>query len=226
MHRQATDVPSRVNFLRGPKTFSAIIASAGRRAAGPFARMALSAVPALSFWLLSTVSRPEAAILGGFGAYLVVFRLTQGARNLQALSALSLAIVSMSAMLGIVTSSEKAFLAAGPVSDFVVAPVFLGSIAVNRPLVAGVVHDAAPAIAATLRHDAAVFVWLTAAWGLFNLATGALRSYMLAEMSTTEYMIWSRVIGWPLGWTVIAAMAATLLLAHRRASHRHPVSPA
>ncbi|GAB4333385.1 MAG: hypothetical protein Kow0010_19730 [Dehalococcoidia bacterium] len=198
----------------------------GRRSAGPLARMALSAVPLLVFWMLSTISGPETSILGGFAAYLVVFRLTQGARNLQALSALSLAIVSMSAMLGVVTSSEKAYLAAGPASDFVVAPVFLGSIAANRPLVAGVVHEAAPGIAAILRRDAAVFVWLTAGWGLFNLVTGFIRTYMLAEMSTTEYMIWSRVIGWPLGWTVIAAMGAVLLFAARRASHRHSVSPA
>lgn len=198
----------------------------GRRSAGPLSRMALSAVPVLVFWLLTTTAGPETAILGGFAAYLVVFRLTQGARNLQALSALSLAIVSMSAVFGIVTSSEKVYLAAGPASDFVIAPVFLGSVVMNRPIVAGVVHEAAPGIAGHFRRDAAVFVWLTAGWGLFNLVTGLMRTYMLAEMSATEYMIWSRVIGWPLGWTVIAAMGVVLLCAARRASHRHAVSPA
>lgn len=180
--------------------------------------MALSAVPVLVFWALTTGAGPETAILGGFAAYIVVFQLTRGARNLQALSALSLCIVSMSAVFGLITSSEKAYLAAGPVSDFVVAPVFLGSIVLGRPLVAGVVHDAAPGVAGRLRHDAAVFIWLTAGWGVFNLATGLMRAYMLAEMSTTEYMIWSRVIGWPVGWSVIAIMGAVLLIAARRTS--------
>lgn len=194
----------------------------------PNPRVLLPALPVIIFWALTQTVPPQMAIIGGFLSFCVVFYLTRETRTFQALSALTFGVIAVSTVVGLVSSSEKAFLAAGPVTDFIVAPIFLISAATRMPLVGAVTKETVPGLAAHLPTNAPVFIWLTVFWALFNIATGTMRSFMLANMSVGEYMAWSRIIGWPLGWSMIALLGVIILLAARRAQttdHNAAVTP-
>jgi len=180
-------------------------------------RVVTSILPVATFYLLTRVAEPWLAILGGFAVSTAVFYVNRKDRLIGALTVFGFVVVAASAAVGIIWDSEKAYLASGPIMDFLFVPLMLGSVAIGRPLVGGIARELFPALAGAIPPRAAVFVWLTVAWALWNLVHGIVRVYMLQELSTGEYIIWSRLAFWPFGAALMGSSAWFVY----RASKRH-----
>ena len=189
----------------------------------PNPRFLLSGLPALTFWAATHTASTQVAIALSFVSFFAVFQATKGVGTARMLAFLSLIVISMGAALGIATTSERAYLAADPASDALMAVLFLGSAAFGRPFVGMIVGDAVPGLAARLDPQHRIYLWLTLAWGLFNVATALVRWQMVTHLSVGEYLLWSRVLAWPLGYGVMILMGVALFLAAR--SPGRPAAP-
>jgi len=179
-------------------------------------RILLSLLPVVVFFGLTRVAAPQLAILGGFAASALVFYVARGERLIGLLTAFGFSIVAVAAFIGIVWSSEKAYLASGPVSDFLLAPTYIGSVLIGKPLVGGISRELFPAIAGRIPINAPVFAWLSALWAGYDILHGVGRTYMLSELSVGEYIIWSRIISWPPTAIVLGITAFFILREARR----------
>lgn len=180
-------------------------------------RIMSSILPVAVFYLLTRVADPWVAVLGGFIASAIVFSYNRRDRLIGVLTAFSFVIVTISAAVGIFSNNEKAYLAAGPIGDFAFVVLFLGSIAVGKPLIGGIARELLPKYAGHVPMNAPVFVWMTLAWAGFDLVHGLVRIWMLQEMSIGEYIIWSRLAFWPFS---SALVGLTGLLAVREGKRR------
>ena len=160
-------------------------------------RIASSVLPIAVFYILSRVADPWVSIVGGFVASSLVFYWNRRHRVIGLLALFAFVVLSVSAVIGIVFDSEKAYLASGPIADFLFVPMYIGSMILKKPLIGGIVREMFPQWAGQVPIDAPVFVKLSFLWALFDVVTGVLRSYMLFELSVGEYIIWSRVATWP-----------------------------
>lgn len=179
-------------------------------------RILLSLLPVVVFFLLTRVAPPQLAILGGFGASALVFYVTRGERLIGLLTAFGFVIVAVAATIGIIWNSEKAYLASGPVSDFLLAPMYVGSVLIGKPLVGGIARQLFPAIAGLVPINAPVFAWLSVAWAGYDILHGLGRTYMLSELSVGEYIIWSRLLSWPPTGALLGITAFFIVRAARR----------
>lgn len=182
-------------------------------------RILYSLLPAAIFWVLWRTTETWIAILSGFGASLLVLRYNRDQRLIGFLTIFGMVIVGMSGAIGIIWDSPKAYLASGPVSDFLFVPVYLVSIAIGKPLVGGIAREMFPAIAGRLPVDHGLFVAWSLAWAAFNLAQGFIRWWMLTELSVGEYLVWTRVVFWPVSTTMLLVCGWMIL----RESQKHPV---
>lgn len=180
-------------------------------------RIVTSILPVATFYLLTRIAEPWVAILGGFAVSSAVFYINRKDRLIGMLTVFGFLVVAASSAVGIIYGNEKAYLASGPISDFLFVPLFLGSILVGRPLIGGIARELFPLIAGPIPAKAPVFVWLSVAWAIWNLVHGIIRIFMLQELSIGEYIIWSRVAFWPFG-AVLTGSSAWLIL---RESRRH-----
>ncbi len=156
----------------------------------PNPRLLITSIPIAVFYLLTVVASPSVAVAGGFIAAAIVFYYTRHSRLYQALSAVGFAVVTLSAAIGIIWSREKAYLAAGPASDFLFVWIYAGSVVIRQPLVGGITREVFPRLAGSLPVTASVFVWLMISWAVFDIFSGALRVYLLSNLSVGEYIIW------------------------------------
>jgi len=99
----------------------------------------------------------------------------------------------VSAVVGLAADSAKAFAAQNIYSDFLVAAVCLGSIAIGKPLVGAVARESIPALRTLMDPRHRVFVILTLVFMTYNIGTGIFRIFLLGEFSANEYVIVSRV---------------------------------
>ena len=196
----------------------------------PNPRFFLTAVPVLVFYGLSKIASPEVAILGGFGVFTVVFLLTRSSPALQFIATYGYAITVGAALVGLAFSSEKAYLAAGPVSDILIVPVYLFSIARGWPLIGAVGKEVAPVMCGSLPVNAAIFVRLSLAWAVFEAIQAMVFTWMLVNLSIGEYLIWARIFGTPTLLVMFAISGTLVIRAARRAEaegeHGLPALPA
>jgi hypothetical protein len=183
-------------------------------------RILLSLLPVLVFFGLTRIVPPQVAILGGFGASAAVFYVARGEKLIGLLTAFGFSIVTVSAVIGLIWNSEKAYLASGPVSDFLLGPVYIGSILIGKPLVGGISRELFPAIAGKIPINAPVFAWLSVLWAGYDILHGIARTYMLSELSVGQYIIWSRVLSWPPTGLVLGVTAFFILREAQRIRRR------
>jgi intracellular septation protein A len=174
-------------------------------------RIFVTFLPVAVFYLLTRVADPWVAVLGGFVATAVVFWFTRRHRLIGLLTLFGFGVVTVSAAVGIAWNNEKAYLASGPVSDFLFVLLYAGSIAVKKPLIGGIAHELLPAVAGRIPINAPVFVWLSVAWAVFDIAHGVIRLWMLGALGVGEYIILSRLVFWPFsGALVLVSFYAVL----------------
>lgn len=175
-----------------------------------------SLAPVIVFYAGTKFGPAWLAVLLGFLASTVVFYLTRKHRLIGLLTAFSFGVVALSSIYGIIWNSEKAYLASGPIRDFLFVPLYFGSIVVGKPLIGGIARELNPAIAGRLPHDASIFTKLTIAWAAYDLIQGAYRVVMLQAFSTGEYLVWSRIFAMPVSGVLLAITAWTIYQAAKR----------
>lgn len=181
-------------------------------------RILLTLVPIAVFYGLFKMDAPTwAAIGGGFTASGLVLFTNRKDRLIGGLALFGFVILGITAVIGIVWGSEKAYLASGPVSDFLFAPLYLVSILIGKPLVGGVVRELFPAWVAALPFDHRVYVLLSVLWALYDVIHGLARVYMLSSLSVGEYLIWSRLASWPMNAALLALSAWLIMREVKRA---------
>ncbi len=175
-----------------------------------------SLAPVAVFYAGTKFGPPWLAVLLGFIASAIVFYLTRKHRIIGLLTLFTFSVVAVSAIYGIIWNSEKAYLASGPIRDFLFVPLYLGSIVVGKPLIGGISRELNPAIAGRLPNNAPVFVKLTLAWIVYDVFQGISRVYMLREFSVGEYIVWSRVLNMPVSGALLALTAWAIYKAAKR----------
>ena len=190
-------------------------------------RILLSAIPVLLFLGTRQVAPPWAAILAGFVATAVITYANRRDRLLGVLTMYGFAIVAICAVVGIAWDNEKAYLAAGPLSDFLFVPLYVGSVFIGRPLIGGISRELMPAFVQHIPLNAPVYRWLSLAWGLYDTSQGLLRTFLLRELSVNEYVIISRMVNLPLSALMVGVTAAFVWRAarHHRGSQTRFLAP-
>lgn len=184
-----------------------------------------SGIPIAVFFGLSRITTPWIAISGGFTASSLVYYATRRDRLIGEIAAFAFMCVAATALVGVFTNSEKAYLASGPVSDFLFVPWYLGSVLLGRPLVGGIARELAPALAMKVPLQAPVFAWLSVAWAVFDTLHGTMRVYLLTHLTVGEYIVWSRLIGWPITGTLLATSAFFIWRAARSLNRSQATRP-
>ena len=170
-------------------------------------RIFWSAVPLVvflvlnSFWpdhwgrdyLWDFLGRTQVAIIGSFAASVLVFATNRDSGVIRLIAVLGFVVVAGSAVVGLVADSAKAFAAQNIYSDFLVAAVCLGSVAIGKPLVGAVARESIPALRTLMDPKHRLFVILTLVFMAYNIGTGIFRIFLLGEFSANEYVIVSRI---------------------------------
>ncbi|MGD9935129.1 MAG: hypothetical protein AB7T37_15650 [Dehalococcoidia bacterium] len=160
-------------------------------------RILWSGLPVAVFYALSRVADPWVAILGGFIASAVVYWFNRRDTLMGMLTLFGFVVVTVSAAIGIISNSEKAYLASGPAADFLFVPLYAVSIFLKKPLIGAIAREMFPKYAGHIPIGAPVFVALSVFWAAHDIVQGVARTYLLQELSVGEYIIWSRVLNWP-----------------------------
>jgi intracellular septation protein A len=186
-------------------------------------KILLSLLPVVVFVYLTRVAPPWVAILGGVSASGVVLALARRDRLVGALTLFGFSVALVAGAIGIAKGSERAYLAAGPVSDFLFVPLYAVSILRGRPLVGGIARELVPVIAARLPADAPLYRNLSVAWASFDVAHGLVATFLLSRLSVTEYVVWSRLLLWPFAGALLVFTAAVIWHAASRAGEPAPL---
>ena len=177
------------------------------------------AMPVVVFWVANNLGPERVAIALSLVAAIVVFVRNRESGVVRALSVLGFAIVALSAVIGIVFESDKAFAAQNIASDFAIAAISLLSIVIGRPLMGAVTRELIPALAPLLATADKVFVTLTAVNVVSNLGQAAMRLWLIDVLDTNDYVILSRVFGIPF---TVAYIGIAYVLIGRRLEELRP----
>ena len=169
------------------------------------------ALPVVVFWIANSLFSAQIAIAASFVVSVIVFIRNKSSGAIRLLAILGFLIVSASAVTGLLFDSDRAFAAQNIIGDFVFAAIFLGSIAVGRPLIGIIARELTPGIQPVMDVRHAVFVQLTLINAALNVFTGVVRIFMFASLSTNTYVIVSRVAFLPLtaGFIVLCYVMIT-----------------
>ena len=183
-------------------------------------RVAEAGLPVLVFLVLNVIGPAQLAIGASFAASVSVFLRNRDSGVIRALAIMGFLVVTGSAIVGLAADSTKAFAAQNIVSDFLVAVVGVGSIAIGRPLVGAVARESIPALRSLLDVRHRTFIYLTLGFVALNIVTGVIRIFLLDALSTNEYVLASRAVGFPLS----AAFFVASYFAVKRAAAAAPRS--
>ena len=161
-------------------------------------RIFLGAVPAVVFLIARQFLSTQLSIGVSFAASAFVFFRNPGHGVIRALSVLSFVVVTIAAVIGIISENETAFVAQNLAGDFIIAGVCVGSMIARRPLIGGIARELAPGIRPVMPIEHPTFMWLTAANAAVQALVGLARAVMLVTLSTGVYVIVSRVVFIPL----------------------------
>jgi intracellular septation protein A len=189
----------------------------GVRFAGRLVRQATNAVsprailgvtPILVFALLREVVGTEAAVIGGFAASVIALGLNwQHGRAISGLVLLSVAVITVCTASALIVGDERLFLANDPIVDFIMATVFLGSVALRRPLIGPVAHEVAPRLGPVLDPRHRAFYIATLFVAAMNLLQGGTRFTLLATLDIREYIVFGMATQWSFGLVMVLACA-------------------
>ena len=192
--------------------------SSSREAVNP--RIGLSLLPVLVFWIVRRRAGPELAIGAGFAASALVFASNRGPRGVVGTLAIAgFAVTGGAAAVGLVFGSEKAYLANDAAGDFLIAFIAAASIYLRRPIVGLIALELAPRLRPVLDARHRVFVLCTLLVVGTNVAQGVVRIALLQNLSVDAYLLWSRVVSWPLS---IVGFAVIFTLIRRAALRQSP----
>jgi intracellular septation protein A len=174
----------------------------------PDFRVFVGVLPSVVFLVANSMWSTQVAIAASFVVATIVFARYPGSGVIRALTMVSFVVVFASAVVGLALDSGKAFVAQNMVGDFLIAAIFTGSVIIGRPMIGAIAREMVPAIQPIMAIDHQVFVKLTLLNAGVNLVTGIMRLFLLDALTENQYVIVSRVLGFPLA-------AAFFLYAYR-----------
>ncbi len=163
----------------------------------PNPRVFLTMLPVLLFYVLTKVAPAEIAIAGGFAAVTVVFFLTRETPVLRLIAIFGYIVTAGSALTGILLTNEKAYLAAGPVGDALILPIYAWTLWRGWPLIGAIGREISPRMVGNLPVNAPIFVKVTVVWAAYEAAKALVLTWMLLNLSIGEYLVYGRLFGWP-----------------------------
>lgn len=167
-----------------------------------------------------------AAIGLGFVATVVAYYASDRKGLVGIFALFGLLVATVAALVGIVLEDERAFLARDAAIDFLLASLGLGSLLLGRPVVGLVLRDMWPALRdlLPLRHRA--FVVATLVFVVANIFQCTVRTWMLfGGFTVGEYLVYSRLFGWPVAGIMIAIIARIVRQAARYEARQSRASP-
>ena len=163
----------------------------------PNPRIFLTMLPVLLFYGLTKVAPAEVAIGGGFAAVTVVFLLTKETPLLRLIAIYGYVVTAGSALAGILLTSEKAYLAAGPIGDALILPLYAWTLWRGWPLIGAIGREISPRMVGNLPVNAPIFVKVTVVWAAYEATKALVLTWMLLNLSIGEYLVYGRLFGWP-----------------------------
>lgn len=161
-----------------------------------------------------------AAIGLGLAATVVAYYASDRKGLVGIFAVFGLVVATVAALVGIVLEDERAFLARDAAIDLLLATAGLASLLLRRPLVGLILRDMWPALRELLPLQHRAFVLATVIFVLVNIFQGSVRTWMLfGGFSVGEYLVYSRLFGWPTALIMIAIIARIVRRAARRARH-------
>ncbi len=159
-----------------------------------------SILPVLIFWATRQIASSQIAIGAGFAAAVIIFYLNRKREKgiLAWIALAGLVIVSGSAVAGLILDSEKAYLANDPIGDGITVLVALGSVLIGKPIIGLLACEIFPRLTRYLHYGDRVFVQVTLMLAAKDLTTGIARVFLLDALDTDGYLIFSRVVSWPI----------------------------
>lgn len=154
-------------------------------------------VPVAVFLIANALGPAQIAIGLSFVASCIVFVKTPGRGATRLLSVTGFAIVTVSAVVGIITDNDRVFVAQNIGIDLAFAVMFGVSVLVGKPLIGVIAREAAPGIQPVLSLADPVFVRLTLLNVAINLIEASLRVVMLFLLEANVYAVVSRVTAVP-----------------------------
>ncbi|WP_421121554.1 VC0807 family protein [Aquihabitans daechungensis] len=150
-------------------------------------------------------------------------RLWQGAQVTGVLVLASVGITIRTA-LAVGSGSTFVYFAQPIIGTVITACVFLGSIAVGRPLIAKLAHDFWPITEeqAAIPRVRRLMVGLTVLWAGVNLATASMTLILLLSLDLTTFLAAKQITGLAI---TISAIAVTIAWSHRTASDEGIIAP-
>lgn len=163
----------------------------------PNPRVFLTMLPVLIFYGLARISPVEIAIGASFLAVTAVFFTTRETPVLRMIAIFGYIVTAGSALAGILLTSEKAYLAAGPVADGLILPLYAWTLWRGWPLIGAIGREISPRMVGTLPINAPIFVRVTLIWAGYEATKAIVLTWMLLNLSVGEYLVYGRLFGWP-----------------------------
>jgi hypothetical protein len=173
-------------------------------------RILYGALPLVAFWI-GYQWGPYVAIGLGFAATIAAYFLSHRRGIVGMLALFGLVVATGAAIAGIILEDERAYLARDAASDFLIAAIAIGTVLVRRPLLGIVVREMSPPVKRLLPPAHRAFVWATLVLAAVNVFQGIVRSYMLlGGLTVGQYLVFSRLFGWPTAIVMFIAIAVII----------------
>ncbi len=182
----------------------------------PNPRVFLTMLPVLIFYGLTKVAPAEVAIGGGFAAVTVVFAFTRETPLLRLIAIYGYLVTAGSALAGILLTSEKAYLAAGPIGDALILPLYAWTLWRGWPLIGAIGREISPSMVGNLPVNAPIFVRVTLVWAGYEAVKALVLTWMLLNLSIGEYLVYGRLFGWPTTAALVFICGTFILREARR----------
>ena len=152
-------------------------------------KILLPAIPMAIFVILNWQTSEWIAILGSFIATAIAFYLNKQNGVIKMLNVMGFAIVTISAVVGMLMNNAKAYVSESITTDLMHVIIFTTSIIVRKPLVGLIAREALPLVRNTLPVMHKIFVYLTATFIAINMLTAIARILLLENVSATTYVL-------------------------------------
>jgi intracellular septation protein A len=183
-------------------------------------------IPAVMFFVIvKTINVPMAMAAVLIWAYAAILRRSVRGTKIPAILLLATLGLTVRTAVGLVSGSTFAYFIQPIATTVALAAVFLGSVAIGRPVIARLAHDFCP-LAPDVAHRPAVlrlFGGLTLLWAAVHIVTAAITFGMLTTLPVATFVAFKTVacLGVTIGAIVITVFWALRVVHSERLVFAH-----
>jgi hypothetical protein len=214
-----------VRVPAGDITHRAVLRTVARRALPHFVEATV--VPAILFYSCILVLGIWVAFIVSLAwSYMAIARRVVGGRTVPPILVLSTVALTVRTALAIASGSTFLYFVQPVLCTLTISAVFLGSLAMGRPLIALLASDFWPLTPEVAEHPAVVrlFRGLTILWAGINLALAAVTFVLLLTLPVEAFVPAKMVSGYIITGTGIVVTVALSIATARREGLVHAVS--